>query len=578
MKYLLAPLLFLALSACGALKPVESASPASADAGIQKPSRTHLDLGEMQPDFLYLAAQKAIREGNRELALELLTALVEKDPKPVNPHMQLVDLLMQSGRIDEAELHIAQILADKELQDESREQLQLAQYRIFIARNEPQLALEKLDAFLKTHPAHDTARSMQASILAGQDRMDEALASINTGIRHQESAGLRMLQAQLLIKNGEFAAARVSLLRMQKLLPDSDTAVLMLSALAAQMNDKEQAEKLLREFLADHPEDMSISHALAKLLIQQKRLAEAILVYRDAVTHVGSRTETLRPLGMLYFQHKDYEQAAQTFRTLLELQPDDGNRFYLAASLEALGRHNEAKKLYEKISPGSEMHTQAQIRLAAIELQNDNLNQAETRMLAILKEKPLQFDAHLLLSTIRLNRKQYRQMLDETEPLLRLKKLPPQLLFNRAVAFEHVKNYAQIEITLNRLLTHSPNYTDALNFLGYTYAEQGIELDKAKTLILRALQLKPDDGYYLDSLAWVYYKSGDYGHAVETQEKAVRQISDDSVMYEHYGDILWRHGDMQSARAAWKKALELKPDQPHLIEKKINAGLPAIKQ
>jgi len=577
MKQLIVTLLLLGLSACTAIKPPAS-SPATGKATAEQAAQTTPDLNELQPDFLYLAAQKAMGEGNREMALELLTALISKEPQAINPHMQLVSLLMQSGRIDEAELHIAQMLADKALPDEQRQQLQLAQMRIFVAREQPLLALQKLEIFLKDHPADDTARTMQASILAGLGRLDDALASINSGIKQHESPGLRMLQAQLLIKKGDLDAAKTALLRTRKLLPDSDTAVLMLSGLAAQMKDEEQAEKLLRTFLADHPEAIRISQALATFLIEKKRLAEAILVYRDAVQHADSEPEALRPLGMLYFQHKDYELAAQTFRKLFELQPEDGNRFYLAASLEALEQRTEAKAIYEKIRPGSEMHVQAQIRLAAIDVQDDKLDQAEARMLAILKEKPQQLDAHLLLSTLRLNRKQYKLMLDETEPLLKLKKLPPQLLFNRAVAFEHFKNYAQIESTLNRVLTHSPQYTEALNFLGYTYAEQGIELDKARALILRALQLKPDDGYYLDSLAWVYYQSGDYEQAVKTQAKAILQVSDDSVIHEHYGDMLWRHGDTQAARAAWQKALELKSEHPHLIEQKIHDGLPAIKQ
>jgi len=576
MKNLLTTILLLSLAACGLHQPAEDASTTSAEKAAEQPSRTQADLSDMQPDFLYLAAQKASRDGNRELAIQLLSALIAKQPNAVAPHMQLIDLLMQSGRIDEAEQHIARILDNKTLSEEQREQLQLAQYRIYIARNQPQLALEKLNTFLRSHPAHDTARTMQASILAGLGRTDEALASINLGIKQQESAGLRMMQARILIKKGDLNEAKASLLRVQHLMPDDDTAVLMLSALASQMKDHEQAEKLLRDFLTGHPEDIRVSHALARLLVTQSRLPEAIIVYRNAAEHAGNSPLVLRPLGMLYFQDRDYEQAAQTFHKLVELQPNDSNRFYLAASLEAMDKQAEAKLIYEKIAPASKMHTQAQIRLAAMEMRENKLNRAETRMLAILHDKPQQLDAHLLLSTIRLNRKEYRRMLDETEPLLRLKKLPPQLLFNRAVAFEHFKDYDQVETTLNRVLEHSPNYTEALNFLGYTYADQGIKLDKAKLLILRALHLKPNDGYYLDSLAWVYYKTGDYKKAAETQAKAIKQVSDDSVMHEHYGDILWRSGDIQGAQQAWRKALELKSEHPRLIKEKISKGLPAI--
>jgi len=577
MKPFLAMLLFLTLGACAAHKPDAVASAAPAKSTIQKPSYPRLDLSKMQPDFLFLAAQSAMHEGNPGLAIKLLTALVGKDSTAIIPKMQLIGLLIRFGRIDEAEKHIGQMLAHKSLLKSQREQLQLAEYRILVAHQQPKLALQKLAKFLRRHPANVVARSMQASILAGQGHIDKALASLAAGIHHKESAVLRLLQARLLMTKGDLTSAKISLLRIGKLRPDNDIAVLLLSEMAIQSGDKGKAERLLQKFLAGHPADTRISQALARLLVSEKRPTEAILVYRNAITHNGNRPEILRPLGILYFQNKDYQQAAKTFRTLLELQPADSNRFYLAASLEALGQLAEANKLYAKIGPASPVHTQAQIRLAAMEVGANKLNQAEARMLAIVKAKPQQLGVHLLLTSIRLDLKQYQQVLDETELLMRLKPLPPQLLFNRAVAFEHFKNYAQVEHIMRRVIARSPKYAEALNFLGYTYAEQGIKLGTARKLILRALQLKPDDGYYMDSLAWVYYKRGQFSRAAKIQKKALQLVPNDSIMNDHYGDILWRHGDAQAAREAWEKALQLKHEHPQLIRKKISDGLPATR-
>jgi Flp pilus assembly protein TadD len=154
-----------------------------------------------------------------------------------------------------------------------------------------------------------------------------------------------------------------------------------------------------------------------------------------------------------------------------------------------------------------------------------------------------------------------------------LSKLPPQLLLNRAIAFDHFKDYKQAEAMLKRILARNPEDAEALNFLGYTYAVQGIQLKQAETLIMRALMHKPDDGYYLDSLAWVYYKNGDYNKALRTQKKAVEIVTDDAVMYEHVGDILWRSGDKKGARHAWQKSIELKSEHPELLKRKIAEGL-----
>jgi Flp pilus assembly protein TadD len=187
----------------------------------------------------------------------------------------------------------------------------------------------------------------------------------------------------------------------------------------------------------------------------------------------------------------------------------------------------------------------------------------------------MQLDAILMLSSIRLSQNQFQLLIDETDAKISMPKTPAQLLFNRAVAFESLKQYEHVESMLQRVLRSHPNHAEAMNFLGYTYAVQNIELGKAEALIHRALILQPNNGYYLDSLAWVYYKTGNFAKAISTQAKALEKTPDDAIMHEHYGDMLWRHGDLQQARQAWKKALTLNSKHKQSVQNKINKGLAA---
>jgi len=577
----------LVVSSCGAQqhlaqqiagkKPSAAGQIDSRFAGSNQPAPNHLPTESMSPSFLYLASQKALKEGNHALAIELLTALVKKDPDAIDPELQLTTLLMASGQADKATAHMETLLASKKLTSEQQEQLQLARIRLFLAQGRIETALEGINSFLKTRPAHIMGRNIQVRILSSENRYDEALAAIDDAIRVKELPEFRLLQAQLMIKNGDIMAAKISLIRMQKLAPNLEAPVLMLSVLAMKNKHIDEAEKLLRDFVAGHPESLRVNLALGKLLIQQKRLFDAIMVYRDIANRSGNNPDILRQLGMLYFEHKDYAEAEVTFRNLVDVRPDDMSRFYLAASMEAQGKVAEAGALYEKIDSTSALATEAQLRLAAIDVSHDKFNQASQRLQKILKEKPEHLDAHLMLSAIRLTQKQYRKLIDETAALMDMKKLPLQLLFNRAVALDHFKQYEQAEVMLNRIIRHNPDYAEALNFLGYTYAVQGIKLDKAKMLIQRALIQKPDDGYYLDSLAWAYYQAGEYAKAASTQAKALKQVSDDAVMHEHYGDIMWKKGKQKAARQAWKKAIELKSEHLQQLQQKIKSGLKTTK-
>jgi tetratricopeptide (TPR) repeat protein len=126
---------------------------------------------------------------------------------------------------------------------------------------------------------------------------------------------------------------------------------------------------------------------------------------------------------------------------------------------------------------------------------------------------------------------------------------------------------------LKKTLDLKSDNADALNYLGYTYAEKGEHLDEAIQLIKRALLLKPDNGYILDSLAWAYYQKGMLNEALEVMNKAVAKTPDDDpVMREHYGDIYLKLSKKDKAREQWLRSLELDPKNEKLKDKFKAAG------
>ena len=114
-----------------------------------------------------------------------------------------------------------------------------------------------------------------------------------------------------------------------------------------------------------------------------------------------------------------------------------------------------------------------------------------------------------------------------------------------------------------------PENADALNYIGYTYAEQGINLDEAEALIKKALKLKPEDGYIIDSLGWVYFQKGNYKKAVKLLEKAVESNAEDAIIKEHLGDAYLKNNLNNKALEMYEKALELEPQKQEL-QKKID--------
>ncbi|HKI61447.1 MAG TPA: tetratricopeptide repeat protein [Mariprofundaceae bacterium] len=539
----------------------------------EHPANLGHSLTNYDPAFLYLAAQNALKEGQPSLAVQMLEALVAKDNSAIDPHLQLVQLLLQYNQLDKAKVHIEQLRSAHNLDPAQRQQLDLFRIRLAYGQGKPDIALGMLDDFLSRQPKDIQALELKVQLLAEQKRLPEAVRVIKKAIHLQDTPQLRLLQAQILMQQDQIEGAKLALQHMRELDPDDDTPVLMLANIALKQNHPDEAEALLRAFLADHPESLRVSNALGRVMVQQNRLVEAILIYRDLDSRTGGEPSVLQALGLLYYQHKDFSNSATTFRKLISLQPSDEAFYYLGASLEAMKKYPQARKTYANIGKDAPIYTETQLRLAGLDIMDNNMEQAVKRLQQVIRKHPEQLVAYTMLSSIRVARKEYRKALDETANTLAIRKLPPQLLFNRAVALEHFKKYADVEITLKRVLEHDSRHVDSLNFLAYTYAVQGIHLDEAESLVRRALDLKPDDGYFLDSLAWIQFKKGQIKMAIATQKKALKLVGDDAVMREHMGDMLWKNGQYDEARKEWQQAIKFKHEDPAMLRKKITQGL-----
>ena len=145
------------------------------------------------------------------------------------------------------------------------------------------------------------------------------------------------------------------------------------------------------------------------------------------------------------------------------------------------------------------------------------------------------------------------------------------------MSYERLGKFEKAEKDLQEALVFRPDEPYLLNYLGYSWADQGVNLDKSLELIYRAAELRPDDGYIADSLGWVYYKLEDYERAVEYLEKAVELLPYDSTVNDHLGDAYWRVGRIKEAKFQWERALNHQEEEDleltTKLEKKIRKGL-----
>jgi len=129
---------------------------------------------------------------------------------------------------------------------------------------------------------------------------------------------------------------------------------------------------------------------------------------------------------------------------------------------------------------------------------------------------------------------------------------------------------------MKKALELYPEQPHVLNYLGYSWIDQGVHLDDGMSMIKRSVEQRPDDGYIVDSLGWAYYRLGNYDEAVKNLERAVELKPVDPTINDHLGDVYWKVDRMLEAKFQWSHARDLKPDPDELktIEEKLKNGLP----
>jgi Flp pilus assembly protein TadD len=247
--------------------------------------------------------------------------------------------------------------------------------------------------------------------------------------------------------------------------------------------------------------------------------------------------------------------------------------------LESLDRKNEALALYDAVSPSSPLFWTARLRKAVTLDELKRTDEAIAQLKQMAGERADQYEPLTRLGDMLRAKKRYDEAASSySQAVKRIGELAKphwSLLYARGIAYERSKQWPKAEADFLGALKLSPEQPFVLNYLGYSWVDQGLHLDRAKGMIERAVQLRPNDGYIVDSLGWVLYRLRDYEGAARRLERAVILRPDDPTINDHLGDAYWRVGRFLEARFQWRRALSLDPDKKDIptIEKKLQRGL-----
>ncbi len=296
---------------------------------------------------------------------------------------------------------------------------------------------------------------------------------------------------------------------------------------------------------------------------------------------VAGAGEVFYGLGASGGQQADPVASVIYLRMALYLAPENGQALALLGDeYQRLKQYERAIDVYSSMPDRSPLRANAETQSALILAAMDRKDEALKHLKAITAERPGDIDATASLGNLYRDRKQWPEAIAAYNAALHLIGAPKAsdwtLIYSRGIAYERNKNWPAAEADFKKALELKPDQPQVLNYLGYSWVDQGLNLDEAFRMLRKAVDLtRNEDGYIIDSLGWAYYKLGRYDDARRELESAIDLKPGDPVINDHLGDIYWRVGRKLEAAFQWNHARDMKPEPEDLdhILNKISNGL-----
>ncbi len=239
-----------------------------------------------------------------------------------------------------------------------------------------------------------------------------------------------------------------------------------------------------------------------------------------------------------------------------------------------------ANKLFAKITTSSPYHRIATLEMALNHDELDELDEARKEMDHLVADDPDDLVASISYGQMLVRHKLYKEAARVYQTTIdridQPKRFHWNLFYRNGIAHERSRNWPAAEASFQKALELYPDQPNVLNYLGYSWVDMNINLDQGLDMIRRAVALRPQDGYIIDSLGWVYYRLGRYDEAVRELERAVLEKAEDPTINDHLGDAYWRIGRRLEATFQWSHAIDREPAEEDLVKirEKLKNGLP----
>ena len=558
---------------CATTKPQEGKFAPAFDSG--RVART-----EVGPEYDVLVAELAARNDELLEARDAYQRATVKDPDSAVLRFKLARLSAQAEDFDRA---ISEAEAGFALDPEDLEG------RLFLGRlyrvSRNAVGLESVLRDDSGAPINGAAALLLYQVYLEQGRLVESLAIAEQLLAEEpDNLSAYMAAATAYERAGRVADAEATLRQALEEHPNRFVVYARLARIRRSNGDRAGEAEIYREVLAEYPDHYGTLVSLGEAQIALSEMEGAILTYREIADLYPGDLQVIRRLASLEFSAGHYEEAAARLQTAFLQNPDHYEFAYsLGQILRALGQRQEASEYLVLVPATHPLFVESRLQLALISEESGQLDEALLEIERLRELRPHRsLDFHA--ASLRARTEDFEGGAALLQTMLDDSPNDPEILYQMGVLYGLQKDTEQALIYMQLVLEENPENAQALNYIGYTWAERGENLDEAEKLIEQAVSLAPRDGYILDSLGWLYAQKarplldGDRRkEGLELLDRAIEQLiladeltGGDPVVSEHLGDVYLMLDERTRALDFYEQAAHQGPrvdEQPKLFDK-----------
>jgi tetratricopeptide (TPR) repeat protein len=532
-----------------------------------------------QADYFFAMGEAYALEGNPNKAIESFKMTLVYDQNSPTVNMRLAAEFLKLGMISES-LSQAEEATKK---DPKNIDAHLLLGGLYSSMKLYPKAMDQYQYVMKLSPANTEAPLYIGALYSEQKQSDKAVQYFESLLKNPEYTTpfmahyyigrVRMEQPEAKYQKQAEASFKTAL----KLKPDFAEGVLVLGALYAKQKQEEKSMALYRAFQKENTPSPKIADVLAQTYIEQGKYD---LAYDQLEVLEANSEEPLNikmKMALILIEQKRYDVAIDKLEQILKEAPDsDKIRFYLAAVYEETRQSEKAVREFKKIPVTSTYYGESTVHAAYLLKGLGRLDEAIELVSKGLKERADQPQVYAMYASLLDEKNDFKAAAKVLEQ--GLEKFPEnaQLRFYYGTINDRMGNKDVVVTEMKKVLELDPNHVQGMNYLAFTWAEMGKNLDDAEKLARRAMELEPQDGYVLDTLGWILFKQNKTIESIKFLEAAHKYQGTVSVIAEHLGDAYYKQSMVDKAKKMYRKAADLETDKQKVQE--IRAKITAIEK